>query len=307
MASGVYKTLANIRDSVISDSKESTNAIIVTQITRWANEAVENWAIAKKRDFFNKTFDIAMEPYVSTSWSVTSESTLVTLVGTGTIPVTSLNEHQFKVEGFAEVYNVTGMSATTLTLSSPFKGTTDTDVSGRLWQSSIFIDSSIRSIHKVYHEFFTFPIENTGIQELRDYIQKQPSHVDYAQKWSLYGLDLGVGADQRRLVIYPFPKEAYTLHVDANVYITPMSADADEPMVPLQYRQMIYWYCMGKLANYHGDAQNAGAYASTYSSIRAQLDSELMPEREFPQFKNGTRNKWIGRTQRGRGKLNFDS
>lgn len=306
MASGVYKTLADIRNSVLSDFKESTNAIIVTQVTRWANEAVENWAIGKKRDFFNKTFDVVMEPQLNTTWNVSSGSTFVTLNGTGTIPVNSLNEHQFHAQGCQEVYNVSAISSTTLTLASPFLGSSNSVASGVFWQSSIFIDPSIRSIHKVYHEFFSFPIDNIGAQDLRDQIQKDPYRTDYAQKWTAFGLDLAAGADQRRLIIYPFPKLSYTLHFDANIYIVPMSAGADEPMVPLQYRQMIYWYCMGKMAKYHGDDTAASTYIGTYSAIKSQLDSELMPEREYPQIKNSQMQRWIGRTQRGRSKIRFE-
>lgn len=306
MASGVYKTLADIRDSVLTDSKESTNSIIVTQVVRWANEAVENWAVAKKRDFFNKTFDIVMEPYISSTWSVSNGSTSVTLTGTGTIPVSSMNEHKFHASGFDEVYAVSAMNSTTLTLASAFQGTSNTAVGGVFFQSSVFIDSSIRSIHKVYHEFYNFPIDNMGAQDLRDQIQKDPYRADYAQKWSLYGLDLGTGADQRRLIVYPFPKLAYTLHVDANVYITPMVNDSDEPMVPLQYRQMIYWYCMGKMAKFHGDDSAAQTYIGTYGLMKSQLDAELMPEREYPQIRNTVTQRWIGRTERGRAKIRFE-
>jgi hypothetical protein len=198
------------------------------------------------------------------------------------------------------------MNSTTLTLASAFQGTTSTSASGVFFQSSVFVDPSIRSIHKLYHEFINYPIDNCGAQDMRDYIQRNPYNYDYARKWSLYGLDLGTGADQRRLIVYPFPKQAYTLHLDANVYITPMSADADEPMVPLQYRAMVYWYCMAKMARYHGDEPAASTYGQTYASIKGQLDSELMPEREYPQIKNIQMQRWIGRTQRGRSKLWFD-
>jgi hypothetical protein len=306
MADSPYRTLSNIRSAVLTDFKESTNAIVVAQVTRWANEAVENWTLRKKRDFLNKTFHITLEPYVSTTWQVTNGSSLVTKVGTGSIPVTSLNEHKFRVQGFQEIYDVSALSATTLTLASPFQGTTNSVASGVFFQSSVYVDPAIRSIHKVYHEFFSFPLQNYGAQDLQDEIQKDPYNYDYAQAWTLKGLDVDAGATHRRLVIYPFPKLAYTLHIDANVYITPMSADSDEPPVPLQYRQFIYWYCMAKMALYHGDFEQAQSHLSTYNVWLQKLDGELMPEREYPQIKNSQMNRWIGRTQRGRAKIRFE-
>lgn len=304
MASSPYKTLGNIVSAVCRDFKEATNSIIVGQIQRWSNEAVENWALRRKRDFLNKTFHIQLEAQVSSSYNISSGSVTVIKTGSATLPLGSANDHKFKNQGFQEVYDVASFTSTTITLASPYKGASNTAASGVFFQSSVFIDESIRSIYRVYHDYFTWPVEQKGAEDFRQAVQVTPDRTDYCSIWTMYGMDLNSGSDQRRMSVFPFPKLNYTLHVDANLYVPQLSNLTDEPPIPLQHRQLIYWYNMAKMAAYHGDDNAEAKYENNYNVWLNKIDAEFAPEEQYPQIQTD-KDRWISRTQRGRPKLRF--
>lgn len=304
-----YKTFSNLYTSILQDFKEQTNTTMVTLAKRWINEAQENVIMRKKRDYLNKTYHYKLEAEVETAFTVTSGSTTVTKTGTATLPTTSTQEHKFKVEGFSEVYDVSSFTSTTITLASAYAGTTATGVTCHFFQSSILLDTDIRSVHKVYHDRNGGQtLLNKGAEDLRDIIQNDPARQDYAQYWTGFGYDnitVTTGSDKKRIIVYPFPTTTYTIHVDANVYIPTMSETTDEPLIPVQYRQILYWYGIMKLGQFHQDQDMINLGMSNFSEWLNRLDGELMPERDLPQIRYDN-TRWVGKGTRNRKILKFD-
>lgn len=303
-----YKTFEDLYTSVLTDFKDSTNATMVTNAKRWINEAQEQVVRSAKRDFLNKTYHVVVEAAVSTACTVTNGSVTVTKTGTAALPVTSTQEHKFFVTGFPEVYDVVSFSATTITLASAFQGTSATGVTGNFFQSSVLIDADIRNVHKVYHERNGLnDLRNKGAEDLRNIIQSDPTKLDYAVYWSLYGYDnvsVTSVSEKRRLLVYPYPSTAYTIHLDCNIYVPLLSNDSDEPIIPVQYRQMLYWYAIFKFGQFHQDADVIQLGLANYNSWLDKFNAEMFPQTEMPRLWPNN-DKWIDRTSGYRYRRSF--
>lgn len=285
-----YKTFQNIYEAVLLDFKENTSGNIVSLAKRWVNEGQEQVILRKKRDYLNKTFDYVTEAPVQTSFSVVEDSSTVTLTGTATLPTTSINDHKFQILGSDDVYNVRAIGTGTITLASGVTRETSTAVNGVLFQSSILLNNSIRSVHEVYHDNGGgFTLFSKGPEDFRQLTQGDNTLRDYASFWTLYGFDsqsvaAADPADQKKLQIYPYPHKKYTLHVDANIDIPSLVNDDDEPLIPIQHRQVLYWYALSKMAVYHQDSAAQQIAQQNFNTFLAKIDGSLLPGRDLPQI-----------------------
>lgn len=281
---------------------------MVSLVGRYINEGQEVAITRKKRDFLNKTYHYTLEPSYGVICTVNSGSTSVTgFTATVTLPVTSTQEHKFYVVGSQTVYDVSSFNSTTINLASAFTGTTGSASSGIFFQSSVLLDTDIRSIHKVYHDLNGIPrLEMKGYEDIRDVIQKDPQRREYARYASQAGYDTqnvsGDLANMKRLLIYPYPLIGYTLHVDANIFIPLMVDATDEPIIPLQFRQLLYWYAMAKLGLFHQEADAYQAAMANFTMWLGKMDGEMFPLEDTPrlwidnyrwQMRSGTRRRRI--------------
>lgn len=308
MADSPYKTFSNIYTAALQDFKEQTSTEMVTLAKRWINEGQEQIILRKKKDYLNKTFSVNIEAPIETTYSVTNGSATVTKIGSGTLPITSVNDHKFKLDGDETVYDISSFTSSTLTLANAFVGSTSSSSNGVFFQSSVYLDDSIRSIHKVYHEKNgQVVVLSKGPEDFRNMVQADPSYVDFAQIWTLYGynnITVTSGADKRRLLFYPYPSESYVLHFDANIHIPVMSNDTDEPIIPIQHRQILYWYAIMKLGQYHQDVDMISFGTSNFNAWLDRLDGEFMPEKDLPGIKYDN-TKWINRGKRVKNTFRF--
>lgn len=294
MANSVYKTLGDIRLAVLQDFKESTNSTIVSYVDRWINQGQEEIIFRHKRDFLNQTFTFDMQADVELTGTVTNAGVSITY-SSGTLPVSNtLREYSVKVAGHEEVYKVSSYNSSTITLANTYKGTSSTSASITFFQSALYIDEDIRSVHKVYHDYYSMPVENKGPEDLNDIMRVDPANLNYASYWTLYAYNSGYS--QRRLVVYPYPDVAYTLKMDANRFIPELTNATDEPLIPLQHRQLLYHYAKRELAKFHGDMTAFQIADADFARWLAGFDGEFMPERDLPRiWVDNTR--WIGRTR----------
>jgi hypothetical protein len=288
--SSSYKTLSNIRTAIIRDAKETTASNMVTLVDRWINEGNEQVTFRKKRDWLDQQFTVQVNAAVQATCSVTNGSSTVTFTGGTTFPAGV--ELQFWNRGFEEIYNVASSTLNVVTLDKPYLGTTSTAASGVVYQSSILLDSSIRMLYQAYHQFDARPVQDLGPQQMRALQEGHGVDLDYAKFMTIFGQSSG----QRRLIIYPYPSAAYTLYLDANTFVDVLSADADEPLIPIQYRQVLYWFGMYKLWLYHRNSEQAANAYAEFERMLAKMDAEMRAEIEFPQISPSyVRSKWLRR------------
>lgn len=279
-ADSPYKTLSNIRLAILTDSKETTSSQMVTMVDRWINEGHEQVALRKKRDWLDQQFTVQVNAAVSATCSVTNGSTTVTFAS-GTTFVSGI-ERQFYSKEFEEIYDVASSTSNVITLSEPYLGETSTAATGVVFQSSVILDTDIRSVYQVYHQHSDQPLVDVGPQQMRAIQEAHGPQLDYARYMSIFGQ--AASSVGRRLVLFPYPLEKYTLYIDANTYVPLLSSASDEPVLPMQYRQILYWYGLYKLFLFRRNDEQAGIAVSNFNQMLSKLDGEMRAELDFPQI-----------------------
>ncbi len=276
-ANSSYKTLLNIRNAIIKDAKESSSTTFVALVDRWINEGHEQVTLRKKRDWLDTRYSYQVNAAVEETAVVSSGSTTVTFTAGTTFPTGV--ELQFYAQEFEEIYEVSSATSNVITLAKPYLGSSNTAASCVVFQRSILLDTDIRAIYQLYHNFHGAPVEPLGPQEFRAEESARGPQLDYADKYTVFGQD---SSSKRRLLLFPYPKVSYTLYVDCNTYVPVLSNNTDEPVIPMQYRQILYWYGMYKVWLYHrNDSQAANALA-VFNSMLMKIDGETRSEIEFP-------------------------
>jgi hypothetical protein len=274
-----YKTLSNIRSAVIKDAKEATSSQIVTLVDRWINEGHEQVTLRKKRDWLDQQFTVQLSAAVQETCSVTENSRTVTFTAGTTFPIGA--ELQFSSRGFEEIYNVASATLNVITLDKPYLGTSNTASSGVVFQPSILLDASIRMVYSGYHQYQPQPLIDVGPQLMRQIQEAGGIQLNEARYMTIFGQN---ASGSRRLKVYPYPLNAYTLYLDVNTFPSVLSADADEPQIPIQYRQILYWYGIYKLWLYQRNADQANVALTNFNSMLARIDGEMRAELDFPRI-----------------------
>lgn len=284
MPSSPYQTLGDIRNAVLRDFKESTATQIVSLVDRWINQGQEEVIFRHKRDFLNQTYTFDMQGSVDIGDAVvTSGGVSITYTSTNTLPtINTLREYSVQVASNEEIYKVSSYTSTSITLANTFKGDSSTSASLVFFQSAFFIDENIRSVHKVYHDYNSSPMMDKGPGDLNDIMRPDPARCDYALFWSLFNHNSS--HNLRRLVVYPFPSNDYTLKMDANIFIPELVDTDDEPIIPLQHRQLLYHYAKRSLAMYHGDQMATQIADADFQRWLAGFDAEFFPARDLPRI-----------------------
>ncbi len=283
MANSPYKTLSNIRTAIINDAKEASSTALITQVNRWVNEGYEQVILRKKREWLDKQFVVQMASSTQAVATVTQNSATVTFEA-GTVFPTGMNRDLgFYATGFSEIYNVSSASTPTVTLSNNYLGSTNTAANGILYQNAIYLDSSIRHVYQVYTQWSNNPLIDVGPQQFREIQESCGPNLDYPLYCTIFGQDDTTGS--RRMLVYPYPNQPYTLYIDANVYVTPLSADSDEPIIPMQHRQLLYHFGLYKLFSYHRNDAKASEYFNNFNNMLLKIDGEARAELDFPQIR----------------------
>lgn len=284
MANSPYQTLGQIRAAVINDAKEASSTALITQVNRWVNEGYEQVILRKKREWLDTKFTYQFAAAAQADATVNSGSQAVTFV-TGTIfpPTNGTFEQVLYTQGYNEVYDVLdypgGYVVNTI---KPYLGPSNTATSTVVAQASILLDSSVRHVYQAYHNWSPQPLTYVGPQQFRQITEQYGPQTGYAQYFTIFGQNNSQAA--RRMLFYPYPQTAYTLNLDVNVYITPLSADADEPVMPMQHRQILYHFGIYKLWSYHRNDVKAGEALTNFNTMLAKIDGEARPEIDFPQL-----------------------
>lgn len=285
MANSPYQQLGQIRIAVVNDAKEQSSAALVTQVNRWVNEGYEQVILRKKRGWLDQKFSYQFSDATQATAAVTEGIQTVTFEAGTTFPPTNATfELLLYNQGFSEVYDVLDFpGGTVVNTRQPYLGESNTAAACVVTAGSILLDTSIRHVYQAYHNWSPQPLTYMGPQQFREMTERFGPQLGYAQYFTIFGKGNSYTAD--RMQIYPYPEAAYTLFLDANIYVVPLLADSDEPLIPIQHRQILYHYAMYKLWSYHRNDAKAGEALANFNTMLAKIDGEAMPELDFPQLK----------------------
>jgi len=283
MASSPYQNLGNLRVAIVNDAKEATSAALVAQVNRWINEGYEQVILRKKREWLDNTLSYQVSSAVQAVCQVVKNSTSITFPSSVTLPVLTGNAgYIFYNTGYNEVYQINGINGQTINISTAYTGSSNTAASGVIAQNFIKLETSFRHVYKSFHNFANEPMIEVGPQKMVDIKERYGPQLDYAAYCTIFGQQSSDG--KLNYFFYPYPFQTYNITLNYNQYVTPLSADSDEPRIPMQHRQILYHYGMYKLFSYHRNEAKAAEALTNFNTMLAKIDGETKPEADFPKI-----------------------
>lgn len=208
--------------------------------------------------------------------SVTLDSTTATLTNA---PNTSKVNFFFAVEGYEEIYKVAAHTATTttITLSSPYTGTTTATATFRIWTDEIGLPTNCKETVTVFHAFDKRPLEAKGLQKFLKEQGEQPRAELRPQCYTTYDYfdpstdDEETESDRYRVLrVHPAQYlTSTTLNIQYVKEATPLELDGDEPLLPMEDRMVLVY---GARARAWRRKRNPEESASNEQLFRAKLD-----------------------------------
>jgi hypothetical protein len=286
-----YLTFKNIQDAVIVDSKSGEAAR--DQVKRFINQGYMDLIARRKREFLDVTINYALQAKRSGRCVATQNSTTIQWTDTSTalLPVTSGAQYKFFVGGTEEIYDVVSFTSSVINLDLGYVKSTLTSAVGTLVQASIPISDTIKTVSQIMHDYYPYPVKMVGPQELdaTEDVQgrQQTGYARYAT------VRQKTASGQSRLFVYPYPSERYIVKLQGSKYFTQLTADADEPLIPVEYRQILYFYAMSQIFKTQRNQVWYGDAMQNYQLWLGRMDSELFPSQDEPSMVWDYTNRFI--------------
>jgi len=190
---------------------------------------------------------------------VTNGSTTVTLATAPAVGLGSFANFRFKTGGFDEEYEISAHTANTvtITLSSAYQGATNATAAITVWRDKVDLPTDARETIDVWHDRHKDPMEAKGPQELRvirlNNKQREGFPIFYSTG-DFFDPTSGTPeteADRfRQVEIYPARNtKSVTIHVQYTQEAASLDLDADEPLMPIEDRDVLTDGALGILWN----------------------------------------------------------
>jgi hypothetical protein len=162
-----YKTFADIYTAVLESAKiQSGDSESVKRIKRHINGYYMNEVVPRATwPWLRDSLDISLEAKATGTCAVTAGSTTLTL---SAAPTGSRKGHLIAVQGCNEVYRIAQHTAdaTTITLATPYTGSTSAAVSYTSWNDRLALPVDCKETTVVRHDFDDTPLEGVGYERL---------------------------------------------------------------------------------------------------------------------------------------------
>jgi len=300
-------------DLLVRMRADSTASGASEQIAkRYLNIALHDIHIQQNWPWAERTATlITRPPYTTGSVSIASTSR-TTLEGSNTLWNTAVSGMGFNnanaggkvyISTGGEVYTVSSVgSDTSITLSSRY--TQDIDVAStyalaygsyRYYEDEYALASDFFRLVDIRQFSDVMHIPVLGAAEFYRKIPRNAIRADAPQCCTLIELGPSGSADWRpRVVFYPHPDQAYSIPYrymtrnlavsSAGVGQTEMSADADEPIIPVRYRHILLSYASFIWYRDQKDDQRSQEAYTEYTDGVKRAAGDSNPQRDYPRI-----------------------
>lgn len=306
----VLKTYSDIISAVREAlGVQSSDTTATNKIKRLINMVYLDEVVPLKRwRWLEKSTTAVHEGYYATGTvSVTHDSTTVTLSTAPAASVGSFEGYRFSVSGQQEIYTIESHTAesTTITLSGNFIGTTASGKSFKIWRDKIDLPTDAKETVEIYHSKHTAPVKPKGWQEMKKIITANPKGEGYPSAYStrdFYDPTPLTGETEsdryRQVLLYPsITLNPVTLNIDYVVEPAELSADTDEPVMPIGDRIVLYY---GALSHAWGiiarDLESQQIAQQQYNAKLARMAGEIEDGFDSPKF--GARSSYLSSFRR---------
>ena len=312
------KSFSDIYNAVIEElGVPTSDSITIARIKRDINLVYQQKVVPYRpwKWLLDRTDVRHLAKYTTGTISVTEGSTSATL---STAPASTVGDggsflnYQIKIDGYDEIYTISAHTAlaTALTLRTKFNDTTNATATFRIYKDTIDLPTDCSEVIKVWHDHDRRPLELLGNEQLRDIMIRDPYREGYptqASQIEFYDptpLDGETESDRyRQLMLYPAQNNKnIAVHVDYKREVTALSADADEPLIPIGDRIVLVYGALARAWVKHRSletyALNTQEYTAKLKEMAAKYEKgtdnpRISPTTSYMAYKRGRR---IGRS-----------
>ncbi len=249
--------------------KRDINMIYLDEVMTYKPRA---WWWAEKREDVS-TFT----KYEEGTITVTADSTTVTF---SAVVNTDLDNYYLKLEGYPDVVQISAHTSgsDTATLSKAWVNDTATGASYKVWKSQAALTSTMKEVMQVTHDRLTKPMDMVTNHKFEEYRARYP-HLEGAPQICNTG---DFDSDGNRVIRwYPGAwDERVHLHIIGIQEATALSADADEPLMPVEDRIVLYY---GGLALAWERERNESESQKNWNLFYKKLDQMAAKSGNAPQ------------------------
>jgi hypothetical protein len=232
---------------------QSTDTNARNKIKRLINMYYINEIIPFKRwQWLEKNISVIHKAYYNTGTAaVTPSSTTVTLSIAPSSTLGSFKGYRFSVDGSNKVYTVSAHTAesTTVTLTSAYQEALDATAEYRVWRDRIDLPTEAKETVEIWHSEQPKPLDAVGSQGFRKLEAGDPKSEGFPTHYNTWDFhDPSSGDDEfetdryRQTRIYPsITATPVTLNVDYIQEVEELDDDADEPLMPISDRIVLYY------------------------------------------------------------------
>lgn len=300
------KTFADIVAAVREQlGVQSSDTTAVNKIKRLVNMVYLDEVIPAKRwRWLEKDTKVMHDAYYADNTNyatVTNDSTTVTLNNAPNASLGSFKGYLFAVDGFPEVYRITAHTAggTSVTIDAGYLGTTTATAGFKIWKDKIDLPINCRETIDVWHARHPSKMKGVGTQELRTIINQDPKaegYPAYFNQTDFYDPTESVEVEAtryRQLEIYPsITLTPVTINVKYVEEVAALSADADEPVLPINDRAvLVYGTLMHAWTVIGRDPEMAQIEASKFNAKLGRMMGNI--EEGFDQPTIGGKSRYL--------------
>jgi hypothetical protein len=213
----------------------------------------------------NKSF-ITVLPY--STGTITATEGSATIIGTGVTWTSAMVGRKFNCSNATyTVATVTTTPSMELTLTTVFADTSGTGLLYKIYQDEYSLASDVDDVISIRSENSPYKLDKIGIEVMDSYWPARGA-FGYPVKYSDVGYD---SSGYPVIALYPIPSTARNLYYRYKKRIVEMSADADEPIIPLRYRWVLAKGALYTLAKYLDMPDIGKDFEREYIQGKAQI------------------------------------
>jgi len=225
----------------------------------------EVWAYLKKHDpIFGRATSSAVTIVPYQTGTVETDGT-DTVIGTDTVWIEGMIGRKFKLDTFAEVYEIEDVESTTeIELVNAVNDDADSELTYIIYQDVINLPADCMDIIAIKQDITGGLLSPIGLAEIRKKQADCPISVD-----PLKILDPVYYAwlNSSQIIVYPAPARQLQLVIDYTIKLTELADDDDEPMLPIEQGNILVQGAIADLLFYKDDPRADQADAKFYSML----------------------------------------
>lgn len=176
---------------------------------------------------------ITTAPYNTGTLTATTGATTIT--GSGTTWTSAMAGRRVTIED--AFYEVSAFVSTTeLTLGNNYAGAGGSGLSYKIYQNEYSLSSDTEDVLSMYQENNPQKLTKVGLPML-DRAYPQRNSYGFPSLYAINGYD---SSGNMKVEIYPIPNQARNIYYRMKKRVTVLSADSDDPIIPLRYRYVLF-------------------------------------------------------------------